>query len=33
VKAYREDGEWICHTCGHGLSPDASTLLTLRTPA
>jgi hypothetical protein len=31
VKAYREDGEWICHTCGHRLSPHASTLLTLRT--
>jgi hypothetical protein len=31
VEAYHEEEEWICHTCGHRLSPYASTLLTLRT--
>ena len=31
VNAYREDGEWICHTCGHELSPNGCGPLTLRT--
>lgn len=31
VKAYREEGEWVCHTCGHQLSPRVASLLTLRT--
>ena len=29
VKAYREEGEWVCHTCGHQLSPRVASLLTL----
>jgi hypothetical protein len=28
VKAYREEGEWVCHTCGHQLSPRVASLLT-----
>jgi hypothetical protein len=31
VKAYREEGEWVCHTCGHQLSPRVASLLTLTT--
>jgi hypothetical protein len=31
VKAYREEGEWVCHTCRHQLSPRAASLLTLTT--
>jgi hypothetical protein len=29
VKAYREEGEWVCHSCGHQLSPRVASLLTL----
>ena len=31
VKAYRDEDEWVCHTCGHQLSPRAASLLTLTT--
>lgn len=31
VKAYREESEWVCHTCGHQLPPPVASLLTLRT--
>jgi hypothetical protein len=31
VKAYREEGEWVCHTCGHQLSPRVASLLSLTT--
>jgi hypothetical protein len=30
VKAYREGADWICLTCGHELSAQASRQLTLR---
>ena len=31
VKAYRDEDEWVCHTCGHQLSPRVASLLTLTT--
>jgi hypothetical protein len=31
VKAYRDEDEWLCHTCGHQLSPRVASLLTLTT--
>ena len=31
VKAYRDEDEWVCHTCGHQLSPPVTSLLTLTT--
>jgi hypothetical protein len=31
VTAYREEGEWVCHTRGHQPSPRVASLLTLTT--
>jgi hypothetical protein len=31
VKEYRDEDEWVCHTCGHQLSPRVASLLTLTT--
>jgi hypothetical protein len=31
VKAYRDEDEWVCHTCGHPLSPRVARLRTLTT--
>jgi hypothetical protein len=31
VKAYRDEDEWVCHTCGHQLSPRVASLVALTT--
>ena len=31
VTAYCEEGEWVCHTGGHRLSPRVASLLTVTT--
>ncbi len=33
VKAYRDEDEWVCHTCGHQLSPHVTTPHTDNTQA
>jgi hypothetical protein len=31
VNAYRDEDEWVCHTCGHQLSPRIASRFTLTT--